>query len=55
LVGNIGPNAEQVYAEGMTSIMSIAPGPITREQSMARAGEILTNAAERAIRLIERK
>ncbi|HRW13303.1 MAG TPA: glycerate kinase [Syntrophomonas sp.] len=55
LVGNIGPNAEQVYAEGMTSIMSIAPGPITREQSMARAGELLTNAAERAIRLIERK
>ena len=55
LVGNIGPNAEQVYAEGMTSIMSIAPGPITREQSMSRAGELLTNAAERAIRLIERK
>lgn len=52
LVGNIGPDAKQVYAEGITAIMSIAPGPITREQSMIRAGELLADAAERALRLI---
>ena len=52
LVGNIGPDAEQVYAEGITAMMSIAPGPITREQSMARAGKLLADAAERALRLI---
>jgi len=52
LVGNIGPDTKQVYAEGIIAIMSIAPGPITREQSMIRAGELLSDAAERALRLI---
>ena len=52
VVGSIGPDVGQVYAEGMTAIMSIAPGPITREESIARAGELIADAAERAMRLI---
>ncbi len=52
VVGSIGPDAGQVYAEGMTAIMSIAPGPITREESMTRAGELIADATERAMRLI---
>lgn len=53
IVGNIGPGADQVYAQGITSIMSIAPGPISREDSMARAGELMADAAERAMRLLK--
>lgn len=52
IAGSIGADAEQVYAEGMTALMSIAPGPITREESMARAGELVADAAERAMRLM---
>jgi glycerate kinase len=52
VVGSIGPDAGQVYAEGMTAIMSIAPGPITREESIARAGDLIADAAEQAMRLI---
>jgi glycerate 2-kinase len=51
VVGNIGPNAQLVYAEGITSIMSIAPGPISREESMNRAGELITAATGRAMRM----
>lgn len=51
IVGSIGPDAGQVYAEGVTAIMSIAPGPISREASLAHAGELIGNAAERAMRL----
>ncbi len=52
VVGNIGPEAGQVYAEGITAVMSIAPGPISREESLARAGVLIADAAERAMRLI---
>lgn len=52
IVGNIGPDADLVYAEGISSIMSIAPGPISREDSMARAGDLIADASERAMRLL---
>lgn len=52
VVGNIGPEAGQVYAEGITAVMSIAPGPISREESLARAGVLIADATERALRLI---
>jgi glycerate kinase len=52
IVGNIGPDAGQVYDMGISAIMSIAPGPITQEESIAHAGELITDAAERAMRLI---
>ena len=51
IVGNIGSDVGQVYAEGINAIMSIAPGPITREESIARAGELITDATERVMRL----
>lgn len=53
MVGNIGPDANLVYAEGITSIMSIAPGPISREESISRAGELMADASERAMRLLK--
>ncbi|HWQ74820.1 MAG TPA: glycerate kinase [Syntrophomonas sp.] len=52
IAGSIGADAEQVYVEGITALMSIAPGPITRQESMTRAAELVADAAERAMRLM---
>jgi glycerate kinase len=52
LVGSIGPGAEKVYEAGIDAIMSITPGPVSLEEAMARAGELVGDAAARAMRLI---
>lgn len=52
LVGSIGSGAEQVYDAGIDALMSIAPGPISLEDSIARAGELLTDASSRVMRMI---
>lgn len=52
LVGSIGPGAEKLYAEGIDVIMSIAPGPISLEEAMARTGELVEEASSQAMRLI---
>ncbi|MGE5422750.1 MAG: glycerate kinase [Ignavibacteriales bacterium] len=52
IVGSIGPGAEHCYQAGIDGIMTLAPGPITLEESIARTGELLTDATERALRLI---
>ncbi len=53
LVGQIGPGAETVYEAGIDAIMSMAPGPISLEESISRAGELLTDATSRALRMIK--
>lgn len=50
VVGSIGPGAELVHQEGIDALISIAPGPITLDEAMARAGELTEQAAERAMR-----
>lgn len=52
IVGSIGPNAEKVYDAGIDAIMSIAPGPISMKESMLRAGELVSDAASRALRIM---
>jgi len=51
IVGSIGPGAEAVYQHGIDAVISIAPGPITLEESLSRAGELIREAAHTALRL----
>jgi len=51
LVGEMGQDYQVVYAQGIDAILSIAPGPITLEQSMKDAEKLVINAAECAMRL----
>ena len=52
LVGGIGQGARAVYELGIDSILSIAPGVLTLEQSMARASDLVADAAERLLRVV---
>ncbi len=52
IVGSIGPDAHRTEEAGIDAIMSITPGPLTLEESMARAGELVADAAARALRLV---
>jgi len=51
LAGEIGDDYAVVYEQGIDAVLSIAPGPITLSQSMAEADRLITDTAERAIRL----
>jgi glycerate kinase len=53
LAGCIGPEAEKVYAEGINSIFTIVPGPISLEDSMARTEVLLEDTAARIMRLLQ--
>ncbi len=50
LAGSIGPGAEDVLLEGIDAYLSLCPGPITLEEAMNRAEELLEAAAEQATR-----
>jgi glycerate kinase len=51
LAGSIGPGIEALYPEGITSVVSIANKPLTLEQSMAQAAELLEQTAEQIMRI----
>lgn len=51
IVGSIGPGTEGVYGLGIDAIMSIIPRPMSLEEAMRNAGELLEDAAFRAARL----
>ena len=51
IVGEVAGGSD-VYRSGIDAVLSIAPGPISLEQSVADAASLITNAAERAMRLI---
>lgn len=53
LVGQIGPGADKVYEAGIDAIMTVAPGPISLKESIGRAGELITDATIRALRMID--
>jgi glycerate kinase len=43
---------DELAERGISAVVPIAPGPLREEDSMARAGELLQAAAERAMRLL---
>ncbi len=51
LAGEVAGDCRVVYEHGIDAVMSIAPGPISLSQSMADAEQLITNAAECAMRL----
>ncbi len=52
LAGEVADDCRVVFDQGIDAVMSIAPGPITLEQSMAQAKKLLANAAECAMRFV---
>lgn len=52
IVGSIGLGADKTREAGIDAIMSITPGPLSLEESMTRAGELVADAATRALRLV---
>lgn len=50
VVGAMKPGAEKVYDHGIDVIMPAATGPMTLDESIARAPELLSGAAERLMR-----
>ena len=53
IAGGIKPGAETSYNEGIDAMMSIAPGPISLEEAIARSSELIVDTAERAARIIK--
>jgi glycerate kinase len=51
IAGEIADDYHVVYQHGIDAVVSIAPGPISRSQSVAEAERLIADAAERAIRL----
>jgi len=51
IAGEIGSGYQVVYEQGIDTVFSIAPGPISFSQSTEMAEELITDVAERAIRL----
>jgi glycerate kinase len=52
LCGGTAPGYERLYDHGLSAVVPIPDGPVTLEESMARAPELLARAAERAMRLV---
>ena len=52
LAGTIGRHARDVHDIGIDAIVSIVPLPLTLEESIARSPQLLTDAAERSMRLM---
>ncbi len=51
LAGEVADDCRVVFEQGIDAVLSIAPGPISLEQSMSNAEKLITNAAECAMRL----
>jgi glycerate 2-kinase len=52
LCGALGPGYERLYDEGVSAVLALADGPVSLEESMTRAAELVARAAEGAMRLI---
>ncbi len=51
LAGEVADDYRVVYEQGIDAVLSIAPGPISLEQSMAEAEKLIISSAENAMRL----
>ncbi|MFF0448431.1 glycerate kinase [Streptomyces sp. NPDC004609] len=52
LAGTIGEGAHQVRAVGVDAYSAILPAPVTLTEALGRGGEFLTDATERALRMV---
>ncbi|MEB3265157.1 MAG: glycerate kinase [Cyanobacteriota bacterium] len=52
IAGGIGPGIEGLYDQGVSGVVPLLPGPMGLEEAMARAPELLADAAERVLRLV---
>ncbi|MBL7165499.1 MAG: glycerate kinase [Dehalococcoidales bacterium] len=52
IAGELHGDLKELYQHGINAALSIAPGPITREESEADAARLISDAAERALRLV---
>jgi len=53
IAGGIKKGAETSYEEGIDAMMSIAPGPISLDEAIENAAELVSSAAEKAARIIK--
>jgi len=51
IVGAIGDGYQAVYEHGIDAVFSIAPGPISLDQCLAKAEKLTSDVAERTMRL----
>lgn len=51
LAGEVADDCRVVYEQGIDAVLSIAPGPISLDQSMAMADKLIADTAECAMRL----
>ena len=51
IAGALGEGTEALYALGVTSMVSLVPGPMTLEAAIAASPALLADAAERVVRL----
>jgi glycerate kinase len=51
IVGSIGAGADLLYRDGLTSIISLVPGPVSLEDAMAQGPSMVADTAERVMRL----
>lgn len=49
--GSLAPESKVLYSQGVAGMMATASGPVSLEEAMARAGEMLADAAERMLRI----
>ena len=52
IAGELQGDLAELYQCGIDAALSIAPGPVTAEESRARAAQLISDTAEQAIRLI---
>ncbi|MGE5396490.1 MAG: glycerate kinase [Chitinophagales bacterium] len=52
IVGSIGPGAEQAYEAGIEAIMDIIPRPMSLDEALLQAGDLLAAAASRMVRIM---
>ena len=52
LAGSIGQGSDAVHAAGIDAVMGIIPVPMDLPEAVSRADELVTDATERALRLI---
>ncbi|AZK93708.1 MULTISPECIES: glycerate kinase family protein [Streptomyces] len=52
LAGTIGEGAHQVRSAGVDAYSAILPAPVTLTEALGRGGEFLTDATERALRMV---
>jgi glycerate kinase len=51
IAGALGEDTGALYELGVSSMMSLVPGPMTLEAAMAASPALLADAAERVLRL----